>query len=84
MHLSVLAQREAGHIVGLRGRAADVGPAGRVGEALVNAVLLSPAIRLVSVTRLVLGGPGPVGVTGNTVTRRPSVGSYISNNDNTG
>ena len=82
--MSILAQSEEGHGVRLRGLAADVGPAGRVGEALVNAVLLSPAIRLVSVTRLVLGGPGPVGVTGNTVTRRPSVGSYISNNDNTG
>ena len=73
--MSILAQSEAGHGVGLRGLAADVGPAGRVGESLVHAVLRRAAIRLVRVPSLVLRGPGPVGVAGNTVTRRPSEGS---------
>ena len=71
----MLAQSEAGHGVGLRGIAADVGPSGRVGEALVHAVLRPPAIRLVSVSILVLRGTGPVGVSCDIVTRRPSVGS---------
>ena len=71
----MLAQSEAGHGVRLRGLAAEVGPAGWVGEALVHAVLRRPTIRLVRVTSLVLRGPGPVGVRCYIVTHRPSVGS---------
>ena len=73
--ISVSTQGEARHAISLRGITAVVWPAGRVGEALVHAVLRCATIRLWSVFAASIA-PGPVGVTCNLMTSSPSKSSW--------
>ena len=73
--ISVSTQGEARHAISLGGITAVVWPAGRVGEALVHAVLRCATIRLWSVFAASVA-PGPVSVTCHLVTSCPSKSSW--------